>query len=59
MSLTKSEDWYYEEMRRRAVAMFGEERAQDLEDYLRTTARQIADVEDAEAHPDLEPVVQG
>ena len=59
MSLNKSEDWYYEEMRRRAVAMFGEERAQDLEDYLRTTARQIADVEGAEVHPDLEPLVHG
>ena len=59
MSLARSEEWFYEELRRRAVVMFGEQRAQDLEDYLRTTARQVADIESAEVHPDLEPLVQG
>ena len=59
MGQTRSEEWFYEELRRRAVAMFGEERAVDLEDYLRTTARQIWDVEGAAVHPDLEPAVQG
>ena len=54
-----SEEWIYDELRRRAVAMFGKKRADDLEDYLRTTARQVADVEAAEAHPDLEPLVHG
>ena len=58
MSQTRSEEWFYGELRRRAVAMFGEERAADLEDYLRTTARQVADVESASVHRDLEPVVQ-
>ena len=59
MDQTRSEEWYYEEMRRRAVAMFGEERAVDLEDYLRTTAQQIWDVERAGVHADLEPLVHG
>ena len=59
MGQFKSEEWFYEELRRRAVAMFGESRADDLEDYLRTTARQVADVEGAEAHADLEPLVHG
>ena len=59
MGQTGSEEWLYEELRRRAVAMFGEERARELEEYLRTTARQIWDVEGAAVHPDLEPVVQG
>ncbi len=59
MGRYKSEEWFYEELRRRAVAMFGEERAADLEDYLRTTARQVADVEGAETHPDLEPLIHG
>ena len=55
----RSEEWFYEELRRRAVAMFGEERADALEDYLRTAAHQAADVEEAEVHRDLEPLVQG
>ena len=59
MGQFKSEEWFYEELRRRAVAMFGESRADDLEDYLRTTARQVADVEGAETHADLEPLVHG
>lgn len=58
MSQIRSEAWFYEELRRRAVAMFGEERARDLEDYLHTTARQIRDVEEATVHPDLEPAIQ-
>ena len=58
MSTVRSEEWLYEELRRRAVAMLGEERTEELEDFLRTTARQIADVESASVHPDLEPAVQ-
>ena len=59
MSQIRSEKWFYEELRRRAVAMLGEERANDLEDYLRTTARQVSEVEAAEVHRDLEPLVHG
>ena len=59
MGQIRSEEWFYEELRRRAVAMFGERRAEDLEDYLRTTAQQIWDVESAEVDPDLEPLVTG
>ena len=58
MSQMANEEWVYEELRRRAVAMFGEKRAANLEDYLRTTARQVVDVESASVHRDLEPVVQ-
>ena len=58
MSQVRSEAWFYEELRRRAVSMFGEERAGELEDYLRTTARQIWDVEEASVHPDMEPAIQ-
>lgn len=49
----------YQELRRRAVAEFGEERAAELEDYLRTAAQQVVDVEGADTHPDLEPLVHG
>ena len=49
----------YQELRRRAVAEFGEQRADDLEEFLQTTARQVADVEQAIAHPDLEPQLHG
>ena len=58
MSQLGNEEWVYTELRRRAVAMFGEERAAHLEDYLRTTAKQVVDVENATVHRDLEPVVQ-
>ena len=58
MSQMANEQWVYEELRRRAVAMFGEKRAVDLEDYLHTTARQVVDVESASVHRDIEPVVQ-
>lgn len=58
MSRMANEEWVYEELKRRAVAMFGEKRAADLEDYLRTTARQVVDVEGVSVHRDLEPVVQ-
>lgn len=58
MSRLANEEWVYEELRRRAVAMFGEQRAAHLEDYLRTTARQVVDVESASVHRDLEPAVQ-
>ena len=48
----------YQELRRRAVAQFGEDRAVELESYLRTAAEQVFDVNSAEAHPDLEPLNQ-
>lgn len=58
--MTQSNDLerIYQELRRRAAAEFGEERAEDLESYLRTAAQQIYDVDRAEAHPDLEPLNQ-
>ena len=49
----------YQELRRRAIVEFGEERAVELEDFLRTAAQQITDVEQAGAHPDLEPLLHG
>ena len=49
----------YAELRRRAVNNYGEERVIELEDYLRTAAKQVADVESAEVHPDLEPLGHG
>ena len=49
----------YQELRRRAAAEFGEQRAVELEEFLQTTARQIAEVEQADAHPDLEPMLHG
>ena len=49
----------YQELRRRAVAEFGEQRAAELEEFLQTAARQVAEVEQAEAHPDLEPQLHG
>lgn len=49
----------YQKLRRRAVAEFGEQRATELEEFLNTTARQIAEVEQADAHPDLEPLLHG
>ena len=45
----------YQELWRRAVVEFGEERAAELEEFLQMTARQAAEVEQADAHPDLEP----
>ena len=47
----------YQELYRRAVAEFSEERAVELEEFLQTAARQVADVEQADAHPDLEPLL--
>ena len=58
MSQSIDQERIYEELRRRAVAEFGEERAVELESYLRTAAQQIYDVEGAEVHPDLEPLFQ-
>ena len=49
----------YTALRQRAAAGFGETRAAELEDFLRTTAQQIADVEQAAADPDGEPLHQG
>lgn len=47
----------YQELRRRAVAEFGEQRATELEEFLQTAAQQVAEVEQADAHPDLEPLL--
>ena len=58
MSQSRDQEEIYQELRRRAVADYGEERAAELEDYLRTAAQQVADVEGANVHPDLEPLVQ-
>ena len=58
MSSNDNLEQIYQELRRRAVAEFGEERAVKLESYLRTAAQQIYDVESAEVHPDLEPLFQ-
>lgn len=59
MSQSNDLERIYEELRRRAVAEFGEDRAVELESYLRTAAEQIYDVDRAEVHPDLEPLNQG
>ena len=48
----------YQELRRRAVAQFGEARAAELESYLRTAAEQVAAVNSADVDPDLEPLFQ-
>ena len=58
--MTQSNDsqWIYQELRRRAVAEFGEDRAAELESYLRTAAEQIFDVDNVEVHPYLEPLNQ-
>ena len=47
----------YQELRRRAVAEFGEQRAAELEKFLQTAALQVAEVEQAVAHHDLEPLL--
>ncbi len=49
----------FKELNRRAVAEFGEQRAAELEEFLQTAARQVADVEQAGADPDLEPMLHG
>ena len=48
----------YQELRRRAVVEFGEDRAEELESFLRTAAEQVFDVDQADVHPDLEPLYQ-
>lgn len=58
MSQNEDQEQIYQELRRRAVVEFGEERATELESYLRTAAQQIYDVEGADVHPDLEPLFQ-
>ena len=47
----------YQELLRRAVVEFGERRAAELEEFLHTAAQQVADVEQAGADPDLEPML--
>ena len=49
----------YAGLRQRAAAEFGEGRAAELEEFLRTTARQIAEVTQAGVDPDGEPLHQG
>lgn len=58
MSDNRDQEQIYQELRRRAVVEFGEERAVELESFLRTAAQQIYDVEGADVHPDLEPLFQ-
>ena len=59
MSQNNDQERIYQELRRRAVVEFGEDRAEELESYLRTAAQQIHDVESAhDVHPDLEPLFQ-
>ena len=58
MSQSNDLERIYQELRRRAVAQFGEDRAVDLESYLRTAAEQVYDVERVDVHPDLEPLNQ-
>ena len=58
MSQSNDQEQIYQELRRRAVVEFGEERAIELETFLRTAAQQIYDVEGVEVHPDLEPLFQ-
>ena len=58
MSQSNDLERIYQELRRRAVAEFGEERAVELESYLRTASEQIYDVDNAAVHPDLEPLNQ-
>ena len=59
MSQSSHLERIYQELCQRAVAQFGEDRAVELESYLRTAAEQIFDVDNAEVHPDLEPLNQG
>ena len=58
MTQNNDQEQIYQELRRRAVAQFGEERAVELESYLRTAAQQVHDVDGADVHPDLEPLNQ-
>ena len=58
MRLDSEEEQIYQELCQRAVAWFGEERAAELEDFLRTTAKQVSDMERADTNPDLEPLFQ-
>ena len=59
MQQSQDQEQLYQELRRRAVVEFGEDRARELEDYLRTAAQQVVDVEGADTHRDLEPMVHG
>ena len=59
MTQNITQEEVYRELRRRAVAAFGEERAAELEESLQTTAGQIAAVDQVEIPPDLEPMLQG
>ncbi len=59
MTQSSNQEAIYLELKRRAAAEFGEERAAELEEALHTTAGQIAAVEQAETPPDLEPLLQG
>ena len=50
MRRSADQEEIYRELRRRALGEFGEARAEELEEFLRTTARQIAEVEQV-VHP--------
>ena len=58
MSLYDDLEQIYQELRRRAVVEFGEDRAQELESFLRTAAKQIFDVDRIDVDPNLEPLYQ-
>ena len=58
MSQSNDQERIYQELRRRAVAEFGEDRAVELESYLRIAAEQVYDVNRAEVHRDVEPLNQ-
>ena len=50
-----SVDHILEELKERAVAEFGEQRAAELQDFLEQTARQIWEIDQVSVHVDLEP----
>ncbi len=58
MSQNNDQERIYQELRRRAAAQFGEDRAVELESYLRTAAEQVYDVDRADVHRDVEPLNQ-
>lgn len=58
MTQSSGQDDIYLELKRRAVVEFGEARAAELEDFLQTTAGQVAAVERADCPADMEPMLQ-
>ena len=45
----------FAELRKQAVAEFGERRAAELQDVLEQTSRQIREIDQVSVHVDLEP----